>query len=52
MTECARRWLLQRLPLAFVLLFGAGLLLRSFLRVLDVDLGFEASARAAISVDY
>jgi predicted permease len=31
---------------------GAGLLLRSFLRVLDVDLGFEPSRAAAISVDY
>jgi predicted permease len=38
--------------LACVLLVGAGLLLRSFLRVLDVDLGFEPSRAAAISVDY
>ena len=38
--------------LACVLLVGAGLLLRSFLRVLDVDLGFEPSHAAAISVDY
>jgi predicted permease len=37
---------------ACVLLVGAGLLLRSFLRVLDVDLGFEPSRAAAISVDY
>jgi len=37
---------------ACVLLVGAGLLLRSFLRVLDVDLGFEPSHAAAISVDY
>jgi len=40
------------IALACVLLVGAGLLLRSFLRVLDVDLGFEASRAAAISVDY
>ncbi len=31
---------------------GAGLLLRSFLHVLDVDLGFEPSRAAAISVSY
>jgi predicted permease len=31
---------------------GAGLLLRSFLKVLDVDLGFEPARAAAISVDY
>jgi predicted permease len=40
------------IALACVLLVGAGLLLRSFLRVLDVDLGFEASGASAISVDY
>ena len=40
------------IALACVLLVGAGLLLRSFLRVLDVDLGFEASHASAISVDY
>jgi predicted permease len=38
--------------LACTLLIGAGLLLRSFLRVLDVDLGFQPSRAAAISVDY
>lgn len=38
--------------LACVLLVGAGLLLRSFLRVLDIDLGFEPSRAAAVSVDY
>jgi len=40
------------IALACVLLVGAGLLLRSFLRVLDVDLGFEPTRAAAISVDY
>ncbi len=38
--------------LACVLLVGAGLLLRSFLRVLDVDLGFQPAQAAAIKVDY
>ena len=38
--------------LACVLLVGAGLLLRSFLRVLDVDLGFLPSKAAAIKIDY
>src|SRR5882762_1571462 len=38
--------------LACVLLVGAGLLMRSFLRVLDVDLGFKPAAAAAIKVDY
>jgi predicted permease len=40
------------IALACVLLVGAGLLLRSFLRVLDVDLGFEPSRAAAISLDF
>ncbi|HEY1575950.1 MAG TPA: ABC transporter permease [Terracidiphilus sp.] len=40
------------IALACVLLVGAGLLLRSFLRVLDVDLGFDPSRAAAVSVDY
>jgi predicted permease len=43
---------ISEVALACVLLVGAGLLLRSFLRVLDVDLGFEPSRAAAISVDY
>jgi predicted permease len=43
---------ITEIALACMLLVGAGLLLRSFLRVLDVDLGFEASHAAAISVDY
>jgi predicted permease len=42
----------SEVALACVLLIGAGLLLRSFLRVLDVGLGFEPSHAAAISVDY
>jgi predicted permease len=42
----------SEVALASILLVGAGLLLRSFLRVLDVDLGFEPSRAAAISVDY
>jgi predicted permease len=38
--------------LACVLLVGAGLLLRSFLKVLDVDLGFQPDRAAAVKVDY
>jgi predicted permease len=38
--------------LACVLLVGAGLLLRSFLKVLDVDLGFQPQRAAAITVDF
>jgi predicted permease len=43
---------ITEIALACVLVVGAGLLLRSFLHVLDVDLGFEPSHAAAISVDY
>ncbi|WP_158751854.1 ABC transporter permease [Acidobacterium sp. S8] len=43
---------ISEVALACVLVVGAGLLLRSFLRVLDVDLGFQPSRAAAISVDY
>jgi predicted permease len=43
---------ITEIALACVLLVGAGLLLRSFFRVLDIDLGFEASHATAISVDY
>jgi predicted permease len=42
----------SEVALASVLLIGAGLLLRSFLRVLDVDLGFQPDRAAAISVEY
>jgi predicted permease len=38
--------------LASVLLVSAGLLLRSFIRVLDVDLGFEPTRAAAINAVY
>ena len=38
--------------LACVLLVSAGLLLRSFLRVLDVDLGFRPAQAAVIKIDY
>ncbi|MFN7999254.1 MAG: ABC transporter permease [Bryobacteraceae bacterium] len=42
----------SEVALACVLLVAAGLLFRSFLRVLDVDLGFQPSRAAAIKVDY
>jgi len=42
----------SEVALACVLLVGAGLLLRSFLRVLDVDLGFQPSHAAALTIDY
>jgi predicted permease len=42
----------SEVALACVLLIGAGLLLRSFLRVLDVDLGFQPDRAAALRVDY
>jgi predicted permease len=43
---------ISEVALACVLLVGAGLLLRSFLRVLDVDLGFQPTAAAAIKINY
>jgi predicted permease len=42
----------SEVALACVLLIGAGLLLRSFLHVLDIDLGFQPSTVAAMQVDY
>lgn len=43
---------ITEVALACVLLVGAGLLLRSFLNVLNVDLGFQPEHAAAIMVDY
>ncbi len=43
---------ISEIALACVLLVGAGLLLRSFLHVMDVDLGFQPSHASAIKVDY
>ncbi len=42
----------SEIALACMLLVGAGLLLRSFLKVLDVDLGFQPDRAAAIQIDY
>jgi predicted permease len=51
--ELMRAWLvISEIGLACVLLIGAGLLMRSFLKVLDVDLGFQPSHAAAIAIDY
>jgi predicted permease len=41
----------SEIALACVLLVGSGLLLRSFLRLLDVDLGFEPAHVAAIKIE-
>jgi predicted permease len=43
---------ISEVALACVLLVGAGLLMRSFLRILDVDLGFQPAAAATIKIDY
>jgi predicted permease len=42
----------SEVALACVLLVASGLLLRSFLRVLEVDLGFQPDRAAAIKLDY
>lgn len=42
---------ISEVALACLLLAGAGLLLRSFLRVLDVDLGFNPGMAAAMQTD-
>jgi putative ABC transport system permease protein len=42
----------SEVALSCVLLVGAGLLLRSFLRILDVELGFQPSHTAAITINY
>lgn len=41
----------SEIAFACVLLVGAGLLIRSFIRVLDVDLGFQPARAATIRVD-
>jgi predicted permease len=51
-----RRWMrnalvVSEIAFACVLLVAAGLLIRSLVRVLDVDLGFEPARAAAIRVD-
>jgi predicted permease len=43
---------ISEVALACMLLVGAGLLLRSFLKVLDLDLGFQPEHAASIKVDY
>jgi predicted permease len=43
---------ITEVALACVLLVGAGLLLRSFLKVLDIDLGFQPDQAASMRVDY
>ena len=42
----------SEVALSFVLLVSAGLLLRSFLHVLDVELGFQPSQAYSMQVDY
>jgi predicted permease len=42
---------ISEIALACVLVVGAGLLIRSFLRVLDVDMGFHPEHAAAVRVD-
>jgi predicted permease len=51
--ESVRAFLvIAEVGLACVLLVGAGLLLRSFLNVLDIDLGFQPDHAASIRVEY
>ncbi|MBM3785902.1 MAG: ABC transporter permease [Acidobacteria bacterium] len=45
-------FVISEVALACVLLFGAGLLLRSFLNVLDVDLGFRPAQAAVMRIDF
>ena len=42
----------SEIALACVLLVGSGLLLRSFLRLLDVDLGFQPAQAAVVDIQY
>ena len=42
---------ISEVAFAFVLLVGAGLLIQSFLRVLDVELGFRPDQAAALRID-
>lgn len=42
---------ISEVALASVLMIGAGLLLRSFLNVLDIDLGFQPDHAAAVKVE-
>ena len=42
----------SEVALACVLLVGAGLLLRSFLKVMEINLGFQPDRAAAMKVDY
>ena len=41
----------SEIAFACVLLVGAGLLIRSLIRVLDVDMGFQPARAATIRVD-
>jgi predicted permease len=43
---------ISEVALACVLVVGAGLLLRSFLHVMDVDLGFEPGRASAMNIEY
>jgi predicted permease len=43
---------ISEVALACVLIVGAGLLLRSFLQVMSVDLGFQPQQTSAIKMDY